>query len=67
MNQNICNICSQIDIIESYEVLEDFCVFLDQIDTRIILNEKVKSIHKNVKDEVERMLLEDMEDLWQGR
>ena len=22
--QNICNICSQIDIIESYEVLEDF-------------------------------------------
>ena len=65
--QNICNICSQIDIIESYEVLEDFCVFLDQIDTRIILNEKVKSIHKNVKDEVERMLLEDMEDLWQGR
>lgn len=65
--QNICNICSQIDILESYGVLEDFCMFLDQIDTSITLNDKVKTIHVKVKNEVERMLLEDMEDLWQGR
>jgi len=42
-------------------------MFLDQIDTSITLNDKVKTIHVKVKNEVERMLLEDMEDLWQGR
>lgn len=65
--ENICNICSQVDIIDSYGVLEDLCLFLDKIESSVMLGEKVKPIYAKAKEYAERLLIEDMRDLWNGR
>ena len=56
-----------MDIIDSYGVLEDLCLFLDKIESFVTLNEKVKPIYDKAKEEAERLLIEDMKDLWNGR
>ncbi len=63
--QNIYNICCNVDLQEYFETLLDFCQFLEKIDKKLILDEKVKSHCKIVQQEMNRKLQEDMEDLWQ--
>lgn len=65
--ENICNTCSQVDILDSYRVLEDLCLFLDKIENTMTLKENVKTIHAKAKKVAERLLIEDMRDLWNGR
>ena len=56
-----------MDIIDSYGVLEDLCLFLDKIESSVTLSEKVEPIYAKAKEGAERLLIEDMRDLWNGR